>query len=78
MAGITLAQAQTKLDAWLTAEAALATSQSYTMSVDGSSRSLTRANLREVRETVKYWDNKVKELTAAARGRNRTRYVVLG
>lgn len=78
MAGITLAQAEAKLSAWLDAEAALATSQSYSISTaDGASRQLTRADLADVREAIIYWDGKVKELTASARGRSRTRYTVL-
>lgn len=76
MAGITLASAQAHLDAWLAADLALATSQSYTITVNGSSRQLTRADAAEVRESVKYWDNWVKRLTVSSR--NRTRYAVIG
>lgn len=59
MAGITLAQAEAKLATWLDAEDKVATGQSY--SIQG--RSLTRANLKEIRETIDYWDSKVQRLT---------------
>lgn len=68
--GITLKEAQQHLEMWLNAESEIATSQSYTI----GTRSLTRANLKEVREQIKYWQNKVEELEKAEsrRGRNRT------
>lgn len=78
MAGITLAQAETALASWLAADAALATSQSYRISVNGSERQLTRADAAEVRENIKFWDAKAKALAAAASGRPRTRYMVPG
>lgn len=76
MAGITLAQAEAKLTLWLAAEEALATSQSYEIDVDGNTRRLTRANLREVAERVSYWNGKVRDLTRSAGGRGRMRYLV--
>lgn len=70
MAGITLKEARKHLKIWLDAENEIATSQSYTI----GTRSLTRANLKEVRDQIKYWENKVNELEkeAANKGRNRT------
>lgn len=59
MAGISLTQAQTKLDSWIAAEAAVADSQSYNI----AGRSLTRANLAEIGDRVEYWDRQVKRLT---------------
>ncbi len=59
MAGITLAQAETQLDLWITADAAVAAGQAY--SIGG--RSLTRANAKEIRENIVFWDNQVKRLT---------------
>lgn len=76
MAGITLAQAQAKLDMWLAAEEALATSQSYAIEVEGNRRELRRADLKEVGERIRYWNNKVVALTAAAGGGSRSRYIV--
>jgi hypothetical protein len=78
MAGITLVQAEAQLAAWLAADAALAGSQSYTITVNGSSRQLTRANAAEVRKNIEFWDGRVKSLASADAGRHRTRYVVLG
>lgn len=59
MAGITLAQAETQLAAWLAADTAVASGQAYTV----GGRSLTRANAREIRENITYWDKKVQRLT---------------
>ena len=59
MAGITLTQAETQLALWLEADAAVATGQAYTI----GGRSLTRANAREIRENITYWDKKVQRLT---------------
>ncbi len=58
MAGITLTQAEEQLAAWLAADTAVAGGQSYTI----GSRSLTRANAREIRENIEYWDQKAKSL----------------
>lgn len=65
MAGITLQEAQNHLKLWLAAELEIATSQSYKI----GTRMLTRANLNEVREQVKYWEQKVQQLER--KGRNR-------
>lgn len=62
MAGITLAIAEAKLITWLAAEDAIATNQSYSI----GNRTLARADLEFVRETVNYWDAKVKNLSSRA------------
>lgn len=69
MAGITLKIARTHLNAWLTAELEVTTHQSYTI----GSRSLTKADLADIREQIKYWDGKVSELENIEKrgGRNR-------
>lgn len=59
VAGITLAQAQAKLDQWMAADDALSRSQSY--SIDG--RTLTRADAGEVQSRIVFWDNQVKRLS---------------
>lgn len=59
MPGITLAQAETHLAAWLAADEAVAAGQAYTI----GNRTLTRADAREIRENVDYWDAKVKQLS---------------
>ena len=56
MAGITAAQATAALTRWIDADTAVANGQEY--SIGG--RSLTRANAKEIRENIDYWDNKVK------------------
>lgn len=61
MVGITEAQAQTQLDAWIAASLAVTKKQSY--KIDG--RELTLADAREIRESIDYWDRKVQ---AKARG----------
>ncbi len=72
MAGITLAQAQSQLDAWLAASLAVASSQSYSI----AGRSLSRADARTIADMVTKWQNEVNRLTRNNSGRGRTRYVV--
>ena len=69
MAGITQAQAETNLTAWLAASEAVASNQSYTI----GDRTLTRANAQHIMSMVKFWNGEVQRLS---RTRNRTRYVV--
>lgn len=75
MAGITKQVAQEHLDVWLEAEAAIATGQSYQI----GSRTLTRANLDEVRKTITFWNNKVvaAENAEGGKGRNRGYHIVV-
>lgn len=57
------------LDAWLEADAAVATGQSYQI----GGRSLTRVNATEIKRQIEYWNGKLIEAENAekARGRNR-------
>ncbi len=76
MAAISLKTAKKHLNEWLNAELEVSTSQSYQI----GSRSLTRANLKEIREQIKFWENKVTEIEATEnnrRGRNRIYRAVL-
>lgn len=73
MAGITLAQAQTQLDAYLAAETAVLSGQAY----DWNGKKLTRADLEAIQRGVKTWDDRVKSLNVASRGRSRARTVVI-
>lgn len=66
MPGITLAQAEQRLADYMAAEEKVLEGQSYTI----AGRSLTRANLREIREGIDYWTGKVSTL-ASGRGRSR-------
>ena len=69
MAGVTLEIAKKHLDAWLTAELEVTTQQSYTI----GSRSLTKANLSEIRKQIQFWENEVARLENISKrgGRNR-------
>ena len=69
MAGVTLEIAKKHLDAWLTAELEVTTHQSYT----SGSRSLTKANLSEIRKQIQFWENEVARLENISKrgGRNR-------
>lgn len=69
MAGITLEQAQAKLEAYLAAEDAVLTGQSYEL----AGRRLTRANLADIRQGIQDWNAKVQELTLKAGGSSRAR-----
>lgn len=71
MAGITLTQAQTQLDAWLAASAAVALNQSYSI----GNRSLSRADAGDIMDQIKYWEGMVQRLTSAPT-RKRTRFFV--
>lgn len=74
MAGITLEIAEKKLNLWLEAQDMIATGQSYTI----GSRTMTRANLTEVRNMIAYWNDWVIKLENGKKhgGRNRINTVV--
>lgn len=74
MAGITLTQAQTQLDAYLAAETAVLSGQRYEI----GGRMLQRADLAQIRDGITTWDARVKTLSATASGRGRSRTVVVG
>ena len=66
--GITLETAQEHLEQWLEAELEVTTHQSYQL----GSRTLTRADLGEIRKTIEFWEDKVNSILAKQRrGRNR-------
>ena len=70
MKGITLERAQVHLEAWLDAELAVSTGQSYSM----GTRSLTRANLTEISKQIAFWRKEVSSLNGKGVRRVR-RYV---
>lgn len=59
MAGITLPQSESQLSAWLAADLAVASGQSYSI----AGRSVTRADASEIRENIQFWDRQVKRLS---------------
>lgn len=69
MGAISLKTAKEHLNAWLNAEMAVTTGQSYTI----GDRQLTRASLAEIRKSIEYWSAKVNviERTEAGKPRNR-------
>jgi hypothetical protein len=71
MAGLTLDQAEAKLNEWLAVDTELQSGQS----VRFGERLLTHADAIEVRNNIQFWDNKVKELAALTTGRGRSRTV---
>ncbi len=58
---LTLSQAQASLNAWIAADLAAAKGQSYSM----NGRSLTLANIREIREQIQYWERRVATMQSA-------------
>lgn len=68
MAGITLAQAEARLQEYLNAEAAVLLGQAT--EVEG--RKLTRADLDAIQNGIKLWDARCKTLGATGRGRTAT------
>ena len=69
MSGYDLLTAKQHLQAWLSAELAVTAAQRYAI----GTRSLTKANLAEIREQVKFWQNEVAKLENMERGRGRNR-----
>ncbi|SPT95570.1 Uncharacterised protein [Lysinibacillus capsici] len=61
---VTLERAKLHLEAWLDAELAVSQGQAYTI----GSRSLTRANIAEIRKQIGFWEKKVDELEIAEKG----------
>lgn len=55
MAAWTLEQAKEHLQAWMEAELKVTTGQSYTI----GRKQLTRANLSEISEKIRFWSNEV-------------------
>jgi hypothetical protein len=73
MSGITLAQAQAQLDAYLAAETAALAKKSYTI----AGRTLTFQDLPAIQAGIELWNRRVGELSARANGRGRTRTMVV-
>lgn len=74
MAGITLDQAQAKLDEYLAAETKVLAGQAYTI----GGRSMTRADLGEIRAGIDAWNSRVINLSRVSSGRSRARTIVAG
>ncbi len=71
MAGITSETAKRHLDAWLEAELALTNAQSYTMQTANGSRTMTKANLSEIRQNIDTWQKRLDEALMREKGRSR-------
>lgn len=69
--GITLAQAQAQLDSYLAAETRVLSGQSYEI----AGRRLNRANLAEIQQGIKIWNERVQALNLSAQGRSRCRSI---
>ncbi len=67
----TLETAKKHLEAWLKAELAVSTGQSYKI----GSRQLTRADLAEIRKQIMFWQKEVAKLEAKARGKGPRRVI---
>lgn len=66
---IDLETARIHLKAWLDAELKVTGGQSYSI----GSRSLTYANISEIRKQIDYWRNQVANLEVLASGRKNSR-----
>ncbi len=71
MAGITLVQADAKLQLYLGAIDKILAGQK--VEIDG--QAITRANLADVERAIDFWDRRVKTLSASASGRGRLRTI---
>lgn len=67
MANERLEKAKERLSTYYEAELAVLSGQAYSI----GSRSLTRANLKEINSTIKYLENLVDELESSAAGKGR-------
>ncbi len=65
---ITLSQAQAALDAWIAADIAVAKGKSYSM----NGRTLSLAEVKDIREQIQYWERRVAALQS-----NSTHNIVL-
>jgi len=74
MAGITLAQAEARLQSYLDAEAKVLAGQK--VEIDG--QALTRANLEQIQRGIDTWNARVITLSQAASGRRRAVTVAPG
>lgn len=74
MSAWTLEQAKQHLQAWMEAEIKVTTGQSYSV----GTRQLTRANLNDISEKIKFWANEVEKIQVRQqhRGTNRVYRVV--
>lgn len=67
MSGITLAQAQSQLDAYLAAETTVLSGQAYSI----AGRQMTRADLKAIQSGISIWNERVQSLTRRSQGRSR-------
>lgn len=67
MTGITSAAAQLRLQQYMDAEAAVLQGQRYEI----AGRMLQRADLKEIRAGIDYWERKAADLERSAYGRSR-------
>lgn len=65
--GITLAQAETQLSAYLAAETAVLSGQQYSI----AGRMMRRADLPGIQAGIKIWNDRVQALTRTSQGRGR-------
>lgn len=72
MQQLRLEEAKEMYRLWIDAEKALTTSQSYTI----GTRTLTRVDLAEVREAIKYWLNEIAKLENLKTGAGRAWRVI--
>lgn len=71
MTAWTLAEVESQLTEWKAALTAVSRNQSY--SIEG--RAMTRAQLPEIRKTIDWLERKHGELSSAASGAGKVRYV---
>lgn len=67
MAGLTLSQSESQLAEWLASSSAVASGQQYSI----AGRSLTRADAKEIRLNIIFWDGQVQRLSAKSKSRVR-------
>jgi len=63
-----LTEAQEFYSLWKEAYIAVSSGQSYSINTGGSSRSLTRLNMAEIKKEMLYWQNIIKNLEKGKSG----------
>lgn len=71
MSGIDLTTAQTQLNTYIAAEAAVLGGQEYKI----GTRMMKRADLAAIRDGITYWNNQVRILSQSTSGKGRSRTV---
>ena len=75
---MTTETAQQHLDAWIAADLALANAKSYQLVTPSGSRTVTRADVKEVQSQIKFWQQMVSSCAGQLKKSPRVAYASFG